>query len=293
MEIIDDSNTKQATSPLLTSLLKSPSAAPNPSTSMLNPLPNQSRVTAPTITNLLTGRIDHYYSRFITLHLTLKDTIFTKFSSLSSHPGLPQASTSTGIVYSAQIQHQPLSGPVSNDSFGGSLTPTPSQAAPTLSMLLENKHAKDKTVSASMDDASTSMTTKNEQNAGLVTGDITNADLTIKDEEQQLMDALNDLIPADMDVLAGIILDDLINEEQTAAVSSVAEALEMDAMAEVAAAAATTAIEAADPTPSTSAAAVAAELAADKSEPNNISDNACDGMDFHTTTDDFLEVGEM
>lgn len=54
MEIIDDSNTKQATSPLLTSLLKSPSAAPNPSTSMLNTLPNQSRVTAPTITNLLT-----------------------------------------------------------------------------------------------------------------------------------------------------------------------------------------------------------------------------------------------
>lgn len=153
-------------------------------------------------------------------------------------------------------------------------------------MLLENKHKDNKLATQTSLDggASTSMAIKNEQNVGLVAGDMNNPDLTIN-EEQQLMDALNDLIPADMDVLAGIILDDLINEEQAAAVSSVAEALEMDAMAGVAPATAEP-----EPIPSTSAAAVAAELAGGKAEPNSISDNACDGMDFETTADEFLEV---
>lgn len=65
MEISDDANTiKQGTSPLLTSLLKSPSAAPNPSPSMLHNLPNQSRVAAPTITNLLTGTVPNLTRKY-------------------------------------------------------------------------------------------------------------------------------------------------------------------------------------------------------------------------------------
>lgn len=92
MEIIDDSNTKQATSPLLTSLLKSPSAAPNPSTSMLNTLPNQSRNTAPTITNLLTTgtvpcKIIFKLFRFSLMCFVLKSNFCCAFFQLlHNHP---------------------------------------------------------------------------------------------------------------------------------------------------------------------------------------------------------------
>lgn len=184
--------------------------------------------------------------------------------SLAAHT---QASTSAGIVYSTQMQNQPLSGPpVPAEPYPGSLTPTPSQAAPTLSMLLESKH-KDSPTKLNAGGTLDAAGNKHEPHAE----HLSTAELAIKDEDQQLMDAFSDLIPDDIDVLAGMILDDLISEEQDAAVSSVAECLENEAMA--------AAGDEAGPGVACDAAGLMG-LADIKSEPSTVNENACDGMQF-------------
>lgn len=233
---------------------------------MLNTMPNQSRVSAPTITNLLTaGTVPNMTGKPV-ISAPISDTNGFLSISLAAHT---QASTSAGIVYSTQMQNQPLSGPpVPAEPYPGSLTPTPSQAAPTLSMLLESKHK----------DSPTKLNAGGTLDAGHKHephADLSTAELAIKDEDQQLMDAFSDLIPDDIDVLAGMILDDLISEEQDAAVSSVAECLENEAMA------AANSLGG-DEAGAGMACAAAGLMGLDdiKSEPSNVHENACDGMEF-------------
>lgn len=223
---VDDPSAKQGTSPLLTSLLKSPSAAPNPSPSMLHNMTNQqTRVAAPTITNLLTGSVTNLSSTLAPL-APQQSGIKTIASSVSS------ITTS----YPSSMHHQPLTGPAPNDQSMGNIPQSPSQAAPTLSMLLESKQKENllKMPPLSRLDSQNSICSVDQQAAG---GDIaakiepsdsdfTNAESPIKDEDQQLMEVFNELIPDDIGELADIILDEFINEEQVAAVSNVAESLE-------------------------------------------------------------------
>lgn len=218
---MEDQNAKQGTSPLLTSLLKSPSAAPNPSPSMLHNMPNQTRVSAPTITNLLTGSVANLSNSLSTVQQTVTKTIASSPASIAS-------------PYPTQLHNQPLTGhPPSNDQMMG-ITQSPSQAAPTLSMLLENKQKENmlKMPPLARIDSQNSMCSM-EHHAGADTtkteptdADFNSAESPIKDEDQQLMEVFNELIPDDIGELADIILDDLINEEQVAAVSQEAENLE-------------------------------------------------------------------
>lgn len=217
---MEDPNAKQGTSPLLTSLLKSPSAAPNPSPSMLHNMPNQTRVSAPTITNLLTGTVSNLSGSLSAAQQTSNKTIAT-----------PAATITT--PYQPQLHNQPLTGPPSNDQMIG-ITQSPSQAAPTLSMLLENKQKESmmkmrplsridsQNAMCSMEQHSGADTTKTEP----TDTDFNNAESPIKDEDQQLMEVFKELIPAELDEFDDIILDDLINEEQVAAVAHAAENLD-------------------------------------------------------------------
>lgn len=223
---VDDPNSKQGTSPLLTSLLKSPSAAPNPSPSMLHNISNtQTRVAAPTITNLLTGSATNLTNSLAAVaQQTASKSIATSVTSIST-------------AFPSQIQNQPLTGPAPNDQSISNIAQSPSQAAPTLSMLLESKqkdHHKlnlmarieaqqtmHQMVQPSKHFASTTdITPKTEPTEA----DINNtAESEIKDEEQQLMEVFSDMIPDDIDELANIILDGLISEEQVSTVATVAE----------------------------------------------------------------------
>lgn len=218
---VDEQNTKHGTSPLLTSLLKSPSAAPNPSSSMLHNLPNQqTRVAAPTITNLLTGSITNLSSPLATAQQQgVTKTIASSAATITT-------------PYPLSMHNQPLTGPPSHDHSMGNITQSPSQAAPTLSMLLENKQKENmmKMPPLSRIDSqnpncpieqqpSGETTIKNESNDV----DFNNAESPIKDEDQQLMDVFNDLIPEDMGDLADIILGDLINEVQVVGDSNATE----------------------------------------------------------------------
>lgn len=237
-----NASTKQGTSPLLTSLLKSPSAAPNPSPSMLHNLSNQARVSAPTITNLLTGSVSSLSSSLAnaTAHSAAavaqqqsgvnKSTIASSGTSISTH-----------TVYTSQLHNHPLTGPPSNEQIigsgggGGGIPQSPSQAAPTLSMLLENKQKEmQKMPPLSRIESQNAMCTTMEQHAASAADttkaepadtDFHNAESPIKDEDQNLLEVFSELIPEDIGDLADIILDDLINEEQVAAVSQAAENL--------------------------------------------------------------------
>lgn len=216
---MDDPNAKQATSPLLTSLLKSPSAAPNPSPSILHNMPNQTRVAAPTITNLLTGSVANLSSSLSLAQQSVTKTIATAATSITS-------------PFSSQLHNQPLTGPPSNDQMIG-ITQSPSQAAPTLSMLLENKQKENtQKVPLSRTDSQNTITSMEHQAGADTTktepgdADFNSAESPIKDEDQQLMEVFNELIPDDIGELADIIFDDIINEEQVAAVSNVAENLD-------------------------------------------------------------------
>lgn len=196
---VDDVNLRQGTSPLLTSLLKSPSPAPNPGTagtlSSTN-APNISRVVAPTITNLLTG-----------------SGTSVQISSTAVTSSAQQQNT----VFPAQLMTQSLTGPPPYDQSGGNIPQSPSQAAPTLSMLLENK-AKENSLPkmpplARMD--STQSIRQAEQNFDdsnkmdlFPVGepiDANEAGSPIKDEDQQLMEVFNGLIPDNIDELADIL----------------------------------------------------------------------------------------
>lgn len=198
---IDDTNSKQGTSPLLTSLLKSPSPAPNPGTMLHTSIssPNNNRVTAPTITNLLTG-------------------------SLSNIP-------------ITTVQHQPF--PVQMPSLTPSIhfeqsnvVQSPSQAAPTLSMLLESKFkdVPQKIPPLTRIDSGTfrsqdvnqfqqqienvNIVPKNLFPVNAVTDNVDPGGGT-KDEDQHLLDVFNNLIEDNIDELADILTENnvILNPE--------------------------------------------------------------------------------
>lgn len=197
---VDDANLRQGTSPLLTSLLKSPSPAPNPGTTAAlssTNAPNISRVVAPTITNLLTG-----------------SATSVQISSTAVTSSVQQQQNTT---FPAQLMTHSLTGPPPYDQTGANIPQSPSQAAPTLSMLLENK-AKDNSLPkmpplARMD--STQSIRQAEQNFDdsnkmdlFPVGepiDANEAGSPIKDEDQQLMEVFNGLIPDNIDELADIL----------------------------------------------------------------------------------------
>lgn len=245
---VDDMNasTKQGTSPLLTSLLKSPSAAPNPSPSMLHNLSNQARVSAPTITNLLTGSVANLSSSLANATAASGAAVAAQQSGVNKTTIVSSGtSISTHTVYTSQLHNHPLTGPPSNEQIIGSggggsgvgIVQSPSQAAPTLSMLLENKQKEMlKMPPLSRIDSQNAMCTTMEQHAAGAADttktepadtDFHNAESPIKDEDQEnLMEVFNELIPDDIGELADILLDDLINEEQGAVVSQAVENLE-------------------------------------------------------------------
>uniref|UniRef100_A0A1B0EVS1 Putative bromodomain-containing protein 8 n=1 Tax=Lutzomyia longipalpis TaxID=7200 RepID=A0A1B0EVS1_LUTLO len=179
---VDDSASKQGTSPLLTSLLKSPSPAPNPQQVLVSSSPTSSRA-APTITNLLTGHQIHQ-------------------SVTSTSLNTPELTT---------IQFQLMDSIVSTQA-------TPSQAAPTLSMLLDNKTITKTTDSMANCPSSQSqivpmaiepkpepmeIVPQNPPNVQAAAENIPE----VKDEDQQLMDDFNGLIPDNIDELADILTD--------------------------------------------------------------------------------------
>ncbi|XP_037026840.1 bromodomain-containing protein 8 [Bradysia coprophila] len=190
---IDDTNAKQGTSPLLTSLLKSPSPAPNPATMLHTSIssPNNNRVTAPTITNLLTG-------------------------SLSNIP--------------ISVQHQTF--PVQMPSLAPSIhfeqsnvVQSPSQAAPTLSMLLENKFKESPQKIPPLARIDSGTFRPQEMNqfqqqieanivpVNTVTDSESNEDGT-RDEDQQLIDVFN-FIPDNIDDLAEILTPELLENVES------------------------------------------------------------------------------
>lgn len=291
---VDDPNAKQGTSPLLTSLLKSPSAAPNPSASMLHNMTNQNRVAAPTITNLLTGSVTNLSSSLAAAQQSNTKTITSSGSVVTT-------------AYPSPIHNQPLTGPPPNDhSMGnihkffneaqifycdfdffslGNITQSPSQAAPTLSMLLENKQKENmlkmpalarmdsQNAILPMDQHSGDMSTKCEP----AEVDFNNAESPIKDDDQ-LMDVFDDLIPDDIGELADIILGDLINEdEQVAADSHATENLDSQVNLDL------------KPFQNQPAHSVQPSAVV-KDEPRDISENACDSTSNTKLNDAFDEL---
>ncbi|GAB0096693.1 hypothetical protein DMENIID0001_122360 [Sergentomyia squamirostris] len=186
---IDDLASKQGTSPLLTSLLKSPSPAPNPATPNLSAVitssPTSSRV-APTITNLLTGH---------QIHANIQGS------------SLPTPEITPTIQFLPGILDQQLTSQA-----------TPSQAAPTLSMLLDSKNNV-KTESFSncprpqpqiqtiIIEPKPEPLDIPQQSQQIPEALPENVQDIVKDEDQQLMDDFNGLIPDNIDELADILTD--------------------------------------------------------------------------------------
>lgn len=179
----DEGNSKQGSSPLLTSLLKSPATTPTASNS-----PTNIRATAPTITNLLTGHTNTVISMGAT-------------STSQSFP-LMHNQPLTGPVPTEATPQVSLSAPLTtNKSLSRphhfQVTQSPSQAAPTLSMLLENKNS-NKSSSGAEQPAEN---IKNEQETNdpepMETED--GSCSPNKDEEQQLMEVFKGLIPDNID----------------------------------------------------------------------------------------------
>lgn len=190
---VDDPNSRQGTSPLLTSLLKSPSPAPNPTVSsimhnVMSVSGTQTRVAAPTITNLLTGSA----------------TILTQQTMVK--PIVVSAVTPIATPFVAQLQAQPLTGPAPHDQSTNNVPQSPSQSAPTLSMLLENKNKESISKTSFVTRIDPSPVKANDAKA-TTSGEpeIGAADSPIKDEDQQLMEDFNGLIPDNIDELANIL----------------------------------------------------------------------------------------
>lgn len=209
---VDDPNSRQGTSPLLTSLLKSPSPAPNPGTSILqnaiNMTSTQARVAAPTITNLLTGSVTNLSSSVAAV------TQQTNTKTISS------SGASITTPFPLQLQTQPLTGPAPYEQLINNIPQSPSQAAPTLSMLLENKNkegmqklpplarieqqqSSQKNDVLKISEANETVEGPSKSSSNEVEFNIANAH--IKDEEQQLMEVFNGLIPDNIDELADIL----------------------------------------------------------------------------------------
>lgn len=201
---VDDPNSRQGTSPLLTSLLKSPSPAPNPTTqsimhNVMNVSNTQTRVAAPTITNLLTG----------------STTILPQPAMVKQIVGSVTTSVATPFV--AQLQAQPCTGPAPNDHLINNVPQSPSQSAPTLSMLLENKSKESISKAQPLMRIEPSAVRVNDAKP-TTSGEheITAIDSPIKDEDQQLMEDINGLIPDNIDELANILNEnnaDILNPE--------------------------------------------------------------------------------
>lgn len=199
---VDDPNSRQSTSPLLTSLLKSPSAAPNPTVpsimhNVMTVSGTQTRVAAPTITNLLTG------STTILMPQTMVKQIVGSVVSSVATP------------FAVQLQTQPLTGPAPSDQLINHVPQSPSQSAPTLSMLLENKNKESMSKSLMRVDSLVGRVNdakpmpSGEQEIGAI-------ESPIKDEDQQLMEDINGLIPDNIDELANILNEnnaDILNPE--------------------------------------------------------------------------------
>lgn len=176
--------------------------------------------------------------------------------------------------------HQSLSGLVHQaDQLPSNVSQRPSQAAPTLSMLLESKH-KETTLrmpplaridtqntighlihQSKIVNANDEASIKTEQ---IATADLNNAESPIKDEDQQLMEVFSGLIPDDIDELADINLDDLIDVEPVAASAS-ADNLETQDNLDL------KTFQSPPPTP-----AISEPQQVIKEEPININENACD-----------------
>lgn len=189
---VDDPNSRQGTSPLLTSLLKSPSPAPNPTVPILHNAMNvsvtQTRVAAPTITNLLTG----------------STTILTQQT--MAKPIVASVVTSIATPFAVQLQAQPLTGPAPSDQSFNNVPQSPSQAAPTLSSLLENKNKESILKVASQVRVDPTPVQANDVKPTTSSEQVTDAsDAPIKDEDQQLMEDFDGLIPEDIDELASIL----------------------------------------------------------------------------------------
>lgn len=217
---IEDGTMRQGTSPLLTSLLKSPSPAPNPGNVMLHTssssitTPTSTRVVAPTITNLLTGSAT---------------TISTSCSTMTV--------SNQSNTFPVQLMTHSLTGPPPYDQSNPNIVQSPSQAAPTLSMLLENK-TKDQNNMGSQQkmpplarmDSSSSVQSQGSRHSetapynqyapsgGSSVASIKNnlfpveddaveeeAGSPIKDEDQQLMEVFNGLLANNIDELADIL----------------------------------------------------------------------------------------
>lgn len=175
---MDIEEIKTGTSPLLSSLLKSPSTSSsnNQTASLVTPAVTSTRAAAPTITNLLTGT---------------KPTISVE---------IPHNKESFPLM------HHSLTGPPREHSQASHQLPvqSPSQAAPTLSMLLENKSTKE---SASPMNPPRQQQQPNPEILLEESANKSSIGSPLKDEEQQLMEVFNTLIPDNIDVLADILDD--------------------------------------------------------------------------------------
>lgn len=284
---VDDPNAKQGTSPLLTSLLKSPSAAPNPSSSMLHNIPNQqTRVAAPTITNLLTGSVSNLTNSLA----AAAAVVSTQQSGIKT---IPSSVGSIATTYSPSMHSQPLTGPPPNDQLMNNIMQSPSQAAPTLSMLLENKRMDNSMkmpVLLRIDSQGSMCSVDQQSGSDIITkneptdADFNNAESHIKDEDpEQLMEVFGEL-PEELGDLADIILEDLINEEQVATVSNVVENESLECQANL------DLKTFQSPTHSNEAESV-------KSETRNINENPCDSTsissDIDSTFDDLKRVNKF
>lgn len=164
-----DTPLKPGTSPLLTSLLKSPSSTPSTPTAQTS-----TRSLAPTITNLLTG--------VQPVVVVAPSTAGVNPPAYVATPTVPNSSAAFFSFPSKHPQHQ----------SPGTAT-TPSKAAPTLSKLLDPNRSKSNAGGGG-----------NEQqiNAGAVTGNSDEDVINIDD--QQLMEVFKELMPDD---LADILTD--------------------------------------------------------------------------------------
>lgn len=161
------------TSPLLSSLLKSPATSSAGQTAPSTTPVTSTRDAAPTITNLLTGA-----------------------KPSGSAAELPDTKESFPLM------HHSLTGPPREHNLPNPLpVQSPSQAAPTLSMLLENKT---KDTSLPKNPPKPSQPTPEVVEETAVKSSIGSP---LKDEEQQLMEVFNTLIPDNIDVLADILDD--------------------------------------------------------------------------------------
>lgn len=195
----DDPNSRPGSAPLLTSLLKSPSPAPN-NQSPVTPVaqsPQNTRSVAPTITNLLTR------------------------SNSGQSPIVNQVISTATNQFASAIQTLPLSGPPPPVQENTPIAAqSPSQSAPTLSMLLEAKNIEAaKQIKPS--NADVSIKSENNEPVNIKTEDISAE--SPKEDEQELLEEFKNLIPENFDELAsmlpdllegGLDVDPFINENE-------------------------------------------------------------------------------